>query len=220
MKHFDILSKLDPDVIAHFLETGSSSGIPEDTQRWIKEIQISYEVYNGVNDTRGERNISKAAVEVRKRIIAELKVNKISVRTCQERIYDAIRYFHVDNSIPDRVWNTDFANKYEELSTKAEKGEDYRTAKACLDAARECRERAREAAGLDAEFAPVFLISNDISIIDAGFKSKNLKEIARKHLDGFYLKLIDDLPTDKENKERLKIDANLPITPAEEIESD
>lgn len=219
MTHFEILSKLNPDIIAHFLDTGNSLGIPEDTQQWIKEIQIAYEVYNGIDETTGERNISKAAIEVRKRIIAELKI-KISVRSCVERIYSALKYFHVDNDIPVKVWSNDFANKYEDLKRKAEDKDDFRTALACLEASERCRERASEASGIEAPFAPVFLIANDISLLGLGFKTKSLKEIARKHNEGFYSKFIEDLPIDDENKKRLRIDADLPETPYEEIEND
>ncbi len=213
MTHFEILSKLDPAIISHFLETGQSEGIPPETQQWLQEISMAYEEYDK------NRNISKAAESLKVRITAKFR-KKISVRTCQERIYSALEYFHVDNIVSDKVWYIDFANKYEEDAEKAIQAEDFRAAYMFRKAAEECREKSSVAANLDVDFVPVFLISPDINILDMGFESKNLKEIARKHNEGFYMNLINTLPIDEADKKRLRIDANLPETPYEEIESD
>lgn len=213
MTHFEILSKLDPAIISHFLETGQSEGIPPETQQWLQEISMAYEEYDK------NRNISKAAESLKVRITAKFR-KKISVRTCQERIYSALEYFHVDNIVSDKVWYIDFANKYEEDAEKAIQAEDFRAAYMFRKAAEECREKSSVAANLDVDFVPVFLISPDINILDMGFESKNLKEIARKHNEGFYMNLINTLPIDEAEKKRLRIDANLPETPYEEIESD
>lgn len=213
MTHFEILSKLDPAIIAHFLETGQSEGIPPETQQWLLEISMAYEEYDK------DRNISKAAASLRTRIVARYK-KKISIRTCQERIYAALEYFHVDNIVSDKVWYIDFANKYEDDAKAAIDAEDFRSAYLFRKAAEECREKSSVAASLDTDFVPVFLLSTDISLIDLGFESKNLKEIARKNNEGYYLNLINSLPIDQAEKKRLRIDANLPETPYEEIESD
>ncbi len=213
MTHFEILSKLDPGIIAHFLETGNSEGIPPETQQWLQEISMAYEEYDK------NRNISKAAEALKVRIAAKFR-KKISVRTCQERIYAALEYFHVDNIVSDKVWYIDFANKYEDDAKAAIEAEDFRSAYLFRKAAEECREKSSIAASLDVDFVPIFLISPNISLIDIGFESKNLKEIARKHNEGFYLNMINSLPIDETEKKRLRIDANLPETPYEEIESD
>ena len=42
-----------------------------------------------------------------------------------------------------------------------------------------------------------------------GLESKSLKEIARKHNEGFYLQLIDGLPIDNNEKKRLLRDADI-----------
>lgn len=213
MTHFEILSKLDPAIIAHFLETGTSEGIPPETQQWLQEISMAYEEYDK------NRNISKAAEDLKVRITARFG-KKISIRTCQERIYAALEYFHVDNIVSDKVWYIDFANKYEDDAKAAIDAEDFRSAYLFRKAAEECREKSSVAASLDTDFVPVFLLSTDISLIDLGFESKNLKEIARKNNEGYYLNLINSLPIEQAEKKRLRIDANLPETPYEEIESD
>lgn len=208
----EILEKLDPAIIDHFLTTGESKGIPEKTQLWIKQITMAYEEYEK------DRNITAAAKELKLKIKAALGIN-MSQRACVERVYAAIEYFHVDDHLRDKIWQKDFANKYELLSRKAEAGEDYRTAKACLDASLECRQRASEAAAAEDNFAPIFLISPDISILDLGFKKKSLKDIARKHNDGYYISMIDGLPIDNKEKERLFKDAEI-VKDIEEIETD
>lgn len=213
MTHFEVLSKLDPAIISHFLETGKSEGIPAETQQWLQEISMAYEEYDK------NRNISKAAESLKTRITARFK-KRISIRTCQERIYSALEYFHVDNTVSDKVWYIDFANKYEEDAEKAITAEDFRAAYMFRKAAEECREKSSVAASLDVKFIPVFLISSDISIIDAGFEPKNLKEIAKKDNEGYYIRQINSLPIDEPEKKRLRIDANLPETPYIELESD
>ena len=213
MTHFEILSKLDPAIIAHFLETGTSEGIPPETQQWLQEISMAYEEYDK------NRNISKAAEALKVRITAKFR-KKISVRTCQERIYAALEYFHVDNIVSDKVWYIDFANKYEDDAKAAIEAEDFRSAYLFRKASEECREKSSIAASLDTDFVPIFLLSPNISLIDLGFESKNLKEIARKNNEGYYLNLINSLPIEQAEKKRLRIDANLPETPYEEIESD
>lgn len=213
MTHFEILSKLDPAIIAHFLETGTSEGIPPETQQWLQEISMAYEEYDK------NRNISKAAEALKVRITAKFR-KKISIRTCQERIYAALEYFHVDNIVSDKVWYIDFANKYEDDAKAAIEAEDFRSAYLFRKAAEECREKSSIAASIDVDFVPVFLLSPNISLIDLGFESKNLKEIARKNNEGYYLNLINSLPIEQAEKKRLRIDANLPETPYEEIESD
>ena len=208
----EILEKLDPAIIDHFLTTGESKGIPAETQTWIKQITMAYEEYE-LN-----RNITAAAKELRPKIKAAQGIN-LSQRACVERVYAAIEYFHVDDHLRDKIWQKDFANKYELLSEKAEKGEDYRTAKACLDASLECRQRASEAAAAEDNFAPIFLISPDISILDLGFKKKSLKDIARKHNEGYYISMIDSLPIDNKEKERLLRDAEI-TREIQDIETD
>ena len=56
---------------------------------------------------------------------------------------------------------------------------------------------------------PIFLISDKMTLDELGFEKKNLKEIARKHSDGFYIELITKLPVDKSDKRRLLYDAGI-----------
>ena len=44
---------------------------------------------------------------------------------------------------------------------------------------------------------------------DLGYEKKSIKEIAAKHNEGFYIKLINELPVEKSDKKRLLRDADI-----------
>jgi hypothetical protein len=202
MNYLETIENLHPDVIHHFLQTGESKGIPDEVQLFLKQIQWAAELYEY------ERNINRCAKSLHARIIA-LQGKDVDLRTCKARIYSAITYFNIDNNVATKVWETDFADKYEDLAKLAVSMDEYKTAKACLDAAHECRLRASEAAEKENNWAPVFLISGDISLQQLGFSKRSLKEIARKNNDGYYINLIDSLPVEEDEKQRLLRDANI-----------
>ena len=211
MKYLEIIEKLHPDIINNFLQTGVSKGISPEIQIFLKQMQWAAEIYEY------ERNITRAASLLHTRILALQKLN-VDVRTCKARIYSAIAYFNIDNNVSIKVWETDYANKYEDLAKVAIAADEFKTAKACLDAAHDCRIRASEAAEKDGSWAPVFLISKEITPELLGFSKRSLKEIAKKNNEGFYINLIDSLPIEKDEKKRLLKDAN--IEDAEIIEED
>lgn len=211
MNHLATIEKLHPDIIHHFLSTGESTGIPEDVQLFLQQLQWAAEIYEY------ERNITRASRKLRVRVLAQQKEN-ISERTCKARIYAALNYFNIDNNVPVKVWENDFADKYEDLAKIAIANDDYKTAKVCRDAARECRIAAAEATERESDWAPVFIISPEITPEQMGFTKKSLKEIARKNNEGFYIKLIDSLPINAKEKKRLLSDAD--IEDAEIIEED
>lgn len=202
MSYLDTLDKLHPDIVHHFLQTGESKGIPEELQLFIKQLQYAAEVYEY------ERNISRAAKKLRIRILTEQKID-VSERTCKARIYAALNYFNIDNNVPVKVWENDFADKYQDLAKLAIANDDLKTARACYDSARSCRISAAEASARESDWAPVFLISPEITAEQMGFARESLKEIAKKNNEGYYLNLIDSLPVDKKEKKRLLADADI-----------
>jgi hypothetical protein len=202
MNYLDTLDKLHPDIVHHFLQTGESKGIPEELQLFIKQLQYAAEIYEY------ERNISRAAKKLRIRILAEQKID-VSERTCKARIYAALNYFNIDNNVPVKVWENDFADKYQDLAKLAIANDDLKTARACYDSARECRIAAAEASARESDWAPVFLISPEITAEQMGFTRESLKDIAKKNNEGYYLNLIDSLPVDKKEKKRLLADADI-----------
>lgn len=210
------IEKLDiihPDLISAFLTTGESEGIPSEVQIFLKQLQWAAEVFEY------ERNITRAARKLRLRINAEQRI-KIEDRTCMARIYQAINYFQVDCNVPIKVWESNFANKYEDLAKLCALRRDYKSMKACYDAALECRRRSSEIAEADRDLGVIFLISPELTPEEMGFSKKSLKEIAAKHNKGFYVTLIDSLPIENIEKKRLLRDSDIEYAEFEEIKND
>jgi tetratricopeptide (TPR) repeat protein len=202
MKNLDTLDKLHPDIISAFLATGKSDGIPEPVQLFLKQLQWAAEIYEY------ERNITRAAKQLQTRI-ATLQQIYIDIRTCKARIYAAINYFSIDSSVSIKIWESNFADKYEDLAKLCALRGDYKTMKECYREAAECRRRASQIAEADRDLGIVFLITPDITPEQMGYAKKNLKEIAKKHNDGFYLDLINSLPVEIAEKKRLLRDADI-----------
>lgn len=202
MNYLETLDKLHPDIIHHFLLTGESKGIPDELQKFVWQLQWAAEIYEY------EKNITRASSELRLRILVEQKTD-IPVRTCKARIYAALNYFNIDNNVSVKVWENDFADKYHDLAQLAIAADDLKTAKSCYDAARTSRIAASEAAARESDWAPVFIISPEITPEQMGFTKQSLKEIARKNNEGFYLSLIDSLPIEKHERKRLLQDADI-----------
>lgn len=196
------LEGVHPDLITTFLTTGEGEGIPKDVQIFLKQLQWASEIYEF------ERNITRGAKKLRVRIAAEQHLT-LDVRTCMSRINQAIGYFNVDCNVGIKVWENDFANKYEDLAKLCSAKRDYKMQKACMDQALECRRRASEMAEADRDLGVVFIISPEVTPEELGFQKKNLKEIAAKHNKGFYVSLIDGLPIESVEKKRLLRDADI-----------
>lgn len=196
------LESVHPDLITTFLTTGEGEGIPKDVQIFLKQLQWASEIYEF------ERNITRGAKKLRVRIAAEQHLT-LDVRTCMSRINQAIGYFNVDCNVGIKVWENDFANKYEDLAKVCSAKRDYKMQKACMDQALECRRRASEMAEADRDLGVVFIISPEVTPEELGFQKKNLKEIAAKHNRGFYVSLIDGLPIESVEKKRLLRDADI-----------
>ena len=168
------LDSIHPDLISTFLTNGDCDGIPQDIKLFLQQLQWSAEIFEY------ERNITRAAKKLRLRINAEQHI-KIEERTCMARIYQSINYFQVDCNVPIKVWESNFANKYEDLAKLCALNRDYKGMKVCYDAALECRRRSSEIAEADRDLGVTFIISPNITAEELGFSKKNLKEIATKH---------------------------------------
>ena len=202
MTQLENLDKIHPDMISTFLTTGKCDGIPTDVQVFLKQIQWAAEIYEY------ERNITRASKQLRQRINAPQLIN-IDDRTCKARIYAAINYFNIDNNVSIKIWESNYADKYEDLAKLCAAAGDYKTQGKCYSAALECRRRASQIAEADRDLGIVFLISPELTAEDLGYSKASLKEIAAKHNKGFYLNLIDNLPIEKTEKKRLLRDADI-----------
>ena len=202
MTNLEKLENLHPDLISEFLATGQCSRIPEEMKMFLKQLQWAVEIFET------ERNITRAARKLKLRINAQQGVS-VEVRTCMARIYEAINYFNVDCNVSIKVWESNFANKYEDLAKLCAERRDYKNMKLCYDAALECRRRASEIAEADRDMGVVYLITPEMTPERLGFEKKSLKEIASKCNNGFYVTLINGLPIEKEEKKRLLRDADI-----------
>ncbi len=213
MTNLQRIEEIHPDLISQFLATGICDNIPRDIQLFLQQLSWAIEIYEH------ERNITRAARTLQHRINAEQHV-KIELRTCQARIYEAINYFQVDNNVPIKVWENQYANQFENLAKLCALAGDYKTQGKCYERALECRRRASEIAEADRDLGVKFLISPNITAEEMGFSKKSLKEIAAKHSKGFYITLIDSLPIENVEKKRLLRDSDIEYINYEEMNND
>jgi hypothetical protein len=204
MSNLARIHDIHPDVIHSFLETGVSQAIPTELQQYIQQLQWAVEVRTFNN----ERNITRSALTLRNRILATQHIN-LSVAACKARIYDAMNYFNVDCNVPEKVWLIDAADKLEDLSKLAIVANKFDQAHRMMKDAVDYRIKAANAISADDLTSPVFLLSPELNADDLGFTDKNKKEIARKANEGFYVRLINDLPIEKKDKKELLKDADM-----------
>lgn len=202
MTQLDRIEQIHPDLISQFFATGECEAIPEELQMFLQQLQWAMEIYEH------ERSITRAARRLQRRINAQQHV-KIEQRTCMARLYEAINYFQVDNNVPIKIWENQYANQFENLAKMCAMAGDYKTQGKCYERALECRRRASEITEADRDLGVTFIISPNITPEQLGFSKKNLKEIAAKHNQGFYVTLIDSLPIETKEKKRLLRDADI-----------
>ncbi len=210
MTDLEKVEKINPDLIATYLNTGKCDGIPKDVQLFLSQLGWAAEIYNH------ERNISRAARSLRSRIAASQRLS-LDIRTCQSRIYAAINYFNIDNNVSLQVWESDYANKFEDIAKYCMSINDTKSALKAMERARECRNRSASVAESARDLGIIFLIDPKIKPEDMGYESKSLKEIAMKHNEGFYVKLINELNIESSEKKRLLKDAEIEDVKFEEM---
>lgn len=212
MDYLSELSRIHPDLIAAYLAGGDSAGIPDEIRLFLQQISWAAEIYET------ERNITRAARKLRLRIAAT-QHTQVTERVCMERIYSALNYFGADSSVSIKVWETDYANKFEDLAKMAAATGDYRTQRECYKSALECRRRAAEMSDTERSGQDIlFLFTPETKPEDLGFRTQSLKDIAHRAAEGYYTKLIDGLPVDRSEKKRLLQDADIEEAEYENIE--
>lgn len=213
MTTLEKLEAFPPEVISHYLDTGISEAIPDELKLFVDQISMAAEIKHHY------ASIAISAQKLTQRVKAVQNI-RMSVRLAKERIYDAMNFFHVDAPVAQKVWDMSTADKLDSYAQVLTAQEKYDKAAKCTIDANELRKRANDAVNNEDLKAPVFLISNKISLTDMGFEKENLKSIAKKDNEGYYLHLIKNLDVDNEEKKRLLRDANIQDTDFEEIEND
>ena len=203
MNYLERIETLHPDIIESFLETGVSKAIPEDLQILIKQMSWAVEIWET------ERNITRAAKQLKIRIRMNQGIT-IGLMACKQRINDSMLYFNINNTVSNKYWYMDAANKFEDLIKLAVLNDKYNEAGRFLEKATEYRIKANSELSLSDMQPPMFLISDKMTLEEMGFEKKSLKEIARKHNEGFYLQMITSLPNaTKKDKKGLLYDAGI-----------
>lgn len=214
MTQLDRIEQIHPDLISQFFATGKCEAIPQELQKFLEQLQWAMEIYEH------ERSITRAARKLQQRINVNQGI-KIEQRTCMARLFEAINYFQVDNNVPIKIWENQYANQFENLAKMCALAGDYKTQGKCYERALECRRRASEISEADRDLGVTILITPNITAEELGFSKKSLKDIAAKHNQGFYVSLIDSLPIEQKEKKRLLRDADIQDAEiVEEIQND
>lgn len=206
--YLDKLNNLPSEIVNDFLVKGQSEAISVEMQNFIMQIQWAAEITNST------KSITRAANKLRTRVLIEQKIN-LPIPTAKSRIYASMEYLHVDNNVAQAVWDMDTADKLEDLALALRRQRKFNEAAKWVDRANQLRNSANTA-NKNNGGNTYFLVSNKISHEELGFNKKNLKEIARKHGQGYYLNLINnELKNHIDKDERKKLLEDMNITDVE-----
>lgn len=214
MTQLEKLEALPIEVIDSFLQTGKSAAMDQELQIYTRQLTIAAEINNYTD------SITRASKELAVRVKAELGI-KMTIRLAKERIYDAINYFHMDSAVSQKVWDMRTADKLLDLATLMVADDKLDQAGKYIVKANELRKRANDAISNEDLKAPVFLISDKLSLEELGYDKEDLRKIKSKDSQGFYIKLINALKdVDPDDRKRLLRDADITDTDFEEIENE
>jgi hypothetical protein len=206
MNNLQKLEALPVEIIDEFRKTGKSLAINKDMQQYLRELEAVVQI----KEVEKFDNMSRIARELVKRY------PQLPFRMARERVYDAYTFFHISDAVSNDIWDSVYADKMEDLAKLCiAKGREEIAFKA-FEKAHEYRTKSESRIRPEDLKAPVFIISLNIKPEDLGYEKANLKEIARKDNEGHYVKLINSLNTNEEEKKRLRNDAG--ITDAEIVE--
>ena len=188
------LDKIDIDIVIDFRKTGESKAITPEMQAYILQIDKAAELL------RVESNITRCS----KRLINTPAGKNLTYRAAQARVYDAINYFYINNSVKNAAWDMYYADRLEDFARKCERiglqerdGRLLKESRLALQCAHGYRTNKDENA-IDPEDLIVKdqLLSPDITSDRLGLKQYDLNDLWKKGIT-----LIKKFPiTDKETK--------------------
>lgn len=200
--YLERIDQLNPDLIAGFLATGEGDGIPADLRLFMQQLQWAMEIYEH------ERSIRRCAQKLRQRVAATQLVS-MEQRTAIARVYEALNFFHVDQNVPIKVWEALYADQFEKIAMMAAMQGDLKTQSKATERALECRRRAADISDTDRSIGVKMYFSTDLTPELLGLETQNLRKIAHKDNQGIYLRMIDQLPIEPDEKKRLLRDADI-----------
>lgn len=171
------IDKLPIELIQDFRKTRVSRSIPVHMQRYILHLDKAAELFN----------LKGNVTEICKELMINFPDDDLSYSTARLRVFDAINYFHLNNTVRNEAWDHYYADRLEALGKKAEDAYDNDSDKFAgnIQEARRCYERAHalrtkkdeNALDPDALRPKDFLINPDISPERLGLKKQNLKSL-------------------------------------------
>jgi len=209
MNKLEKLHEIQPDLLQNFLKTRKSAAISEDLQTYILRINAVPSIMHhvGASMTRVVRELIK-------------QFQDLNFSTARDIYYDAMNFFHIDDSITVDAWDNYYADKMEDLARLSIAMNNINAAKRCYDKAHEYRTTAAQRIKPADWDVPVFIITNKIKHQDLGYEKKSLHDIVRKDENGFYVNLINSLETTDKEKKRLIREAEITDVDYEEQEND
>ena len=172
------LDKIDFDIIIDFRKTGKSKAITPEMQDYILQIDKAAELL------RVESNITRCA----KRLINTPAGKDLTFRAAQARVYDAINYFYINNTVKNAAWDMWYADKLEDFARKCERiglqerdGRLLKEARLAMQSAHEYRTKKDENA-IDPKDLVIKdqLLSPDITSNRLGLEQFDLNELWKK----------------------------------------
>jgi len=192
------LEKLDPAIIDSYRKTGHSDAIPSELQQriiWYTTVTILAQKSISVN--RASAELLKTHPEIKTQYFAK-KV-----------YYEALQFFHVDNSISNEVWDDIYAEKFDKLAALCIADNRFEAAGRYLEKAYQLRTNKDSRIKLEDLKPHTFIITNKIKVEDLGFKKVSLHDIATKYSNGAYRDMINKLPISEKEKNELFKDAEI-----------
>jgi hypothetical protein len=193
-------------IINAFRTTGKSSAMNAELKQYVKELDAVLQI----KESERFDNIARIARKL------QIRYPHLVYTVARERVYDAFNFFHVNDSVSTDAWDAIYADKMEDLAAMCLAKGNEKTAKEALALAHDYRTKAKSRIKPEDMTGNTYIISIDIKPEDLGFETGNLKEIARRKRDGYYLNMINSLNTSGSEKKRLMQDAG--ISEAEIIE--
>jgi hypothetical protein len=208
------LEALHPDIVQQYLKSGYTGAIPPQVQVYIDRLDKVPELL------RRYPSISRCARE----LLNLYPDGGISFQTARQLIYDAINYFHLNNTVRNEAWDHYYADRFEEIARIAMADNNTSEARRLMEKAHELRTRKDESQIDPDKLRPMIqVISPQVTPGMLGLKEKNLKTIwsAKKQLYDDSMAFVDglkDVPDSKRDSIRTEIRQNLNMDDGEVID--
>lgn len=182
------IEKLPIGVLQDFNKTGKSAAIPKAVQEFILELNAACRI------KKFESNISLAATQLLKEFPG------MAFNTARQRIYDALNYFHLNNTVKNEAWDHFYADKLENLAKVAIANDNITEARRCFQSAHNYRTNRDESAFDRSLLRPKpQIVSCEVTHERLGITKHNKKELAADSWS-----FVNKIPINQAQKDRIK----------------